>query len=140
MSTPSSLAGSAADTLIGLEKQFWQSMVDEDTDTALGLLDEPALMISAHGSMRFDHAQYRQMAEHGKFVLKDYELSDMEVVFPTEGTAVMSYKVRQVMAPRESRTVAERMEQHMSDASVWTRKDGRWRCVMHTETPAEAAH
>ena len=49
--------------LISLEKKFWQSMVDEDTDTALSMLDEPALMVSSHGAMQFDHAGYRRMAE-----------------------------------------------------------------------------
>ena len=33
-------------TLIELENKFWKSMVDEDTDTALAMLDEPALMVS----------------------------------------------------------------------------------------------
>ena len=43
-------------TLIDLETKFWQSMVDQDTDTAISLLDEPALMVSSHGAMKFDHA------------------------------------------------------------------------------------
>ena len=38
-------------TLVDLETKFWQSMVDEDTDAALAMLTEPALMVSAHGSM-----------------------------------------------------------------------------------------
>ena len=32
--------------LIDLEKKFWQSMVDQDADTAVKLLVEPALMVS----------------------------------------------------------------------------------------------
>ena len=52
-------------TLIDLEKKFWQSMVDQDTDAALKLLEEPALMVSSHGAMKFDHAGYRKMAEQG---------------------------------------------------------------------------
>ena len=52
-------------TLVNLEKKFWQSMVDHKTDVALNLLCEPALMVSSHGAMKFDHAGYRQMADHG---------------------------------------------------------------------------
>jgi len=123
--------------LIELENRFWRSMVDEDTDTALGLLDEPALMVSAHGAMQFDHAGYRQMAEHGSMVVKSFELDDMKVVFPTEDTAVLTYHATQSLAKRgESREV----RQEMNDSSVWTRKGGQWRCVMHTETPAAAQH
>ena len=62
----------AGKDLIALEKKFWQSMVDEDTDTALSMLDEPALMVSPHGAMQFDHAGYRRMAEQGTMVIKSF--------------------------------------------------------------------
>ena len=123
-------------TLIELETKFWQSMVDEDTDTALRLLDEPAVMVSPHGAMQFDHGQYRQMAEHGDKVLKDFELSDMTVVFPTEQTAVLTYRVKQALAERGD---ARLTRQEMADSSVWVCRDGRWLCVMHTETPLDGA-
>lgn len=121
--------------LMDLETKFWQSMVDEDTDTALSMLDEPALMVSEHGAMQFDHAQYRKMAEQGKMVIKSFELSDMNVVFPTDETAVLTYRVKQAMATRGESDV---VSQEMADSSVWTYKDGQWRCVMHTETPLGA--
>ena len=60
--------------LIALEKRFWQSMVDQDAATAVGLLDDSALMVSQHGAMRFDHDGYRRMAEQGTMVLKAFEL------------------------------------------------------------------
>jgi ketosteroid isomerase-like protein len=123
----------SANTLKDLERRFWQSMVDEKTDTALALLDEPALMVSAHGSMKFDHAAYRKMAEQGQKVLKSFELGDMETVFPTDDTAILMYSVKQTMAPREGG--ADSTEE-MVDTSTWVRKDGAWKCVMHTETPA----
>jgi hypothetical protein len=121
--------------LVELETKFWQSLVDEDTDTALSMLDEPALMVSTHGAMQFDHRQYRQMAEQGTMVVKSFELSDMNVVFPTDETAVMTYRVKQALAPRGK---SDLINQEMADSSVWTRKDGEWRCVMHTETPVGA--
>jgi hypothetical protein len=70
-------------TLIDLETKFWQSMVDQDTDTALEMLTEPALMVSSARAMKFDHAGYRKMAEQGSMVLTSFELSDMEVFSPT---------------------------------------------------------
>lgn len=123
----------ADSTLINLEKKFWQSMVDEDTDTALSMLAEPSMMVSAQGAMQFDHAQYRQMAEQGSMVIKSFELSDVNVMFPNDDTAVLTYKVRQAMAER-GEDDAEAVEQLMADSSVWMRKDGEWRCFMHTET------
>ncbi len=121
-------------TLIDLENKFWQSLVDEDTDAALAMLDEPALMVSSHGAMKFDHAAYRQMAEKGPMVLKAYQLSDIDVVFPADDTAILTYRVKQAMAPRGN---GESETQQMDDKSTWVRKRGQWQCVMHTETPLD---
>lgn len=128
MATPSK-------TLMDLEKKFWQSMVDQDTDAALEMLVEPALMVSSHGAMKFDHAGYRKMAEQGSMVLTSFELSNMETVFPNDTTAILSYHVRQEVAPRGS---GDRTEQEMNDTSTWVRTADGWKCVMHTETPAPA--
>ncbi|MEO7547429.1 MAG: nuclear transport factor 2 family protein, partial [Ramlibacter sp.] len=117
-----------------LEKRFWQSMVDEDTDAALTLLDEPALMVSAHGAMQFDHAAYRKMAEQGTMVVKSFDLSDMNVVFPTDDTAVLTYHVKQQVAPRDKKGAG--VAQEMNDSSTWIKVGDSWKCVLHTETPA----
>lgn len=122
--------------LIELEKKFWQSLVDDDADTAIGMLAEPALMVSAHGAMKFDHAAYRKMAEEGTNVLTSYELGDMEVMFPTDDTAILTYRVKQSMGPRGQKSGGPMEE--MADSSTWIRQDGEWRCVMHTETPVDA--
>ena len=120
-------------TLIDLEKKFWQSLVDQDTDSALEILSDPALMVSSHGAMKFDHAGYRQMAEKGPMVLKSFELSDMNVVFPNDTTAVLTYHVKQKMAKRGD---SSGDVQEMNDTSTWIRKGDRWQCVIHTETAA----
>ena len=65
----------ATETLIELETKFWQSMVDQDTDAALQLLHNPALMASAHGAMKFDHVGYRKMAEQGSMVVTAFALA-----------------------------------------------------------------
>ena len=124
-------------TLIDLETRFWQSMVDQDTDTALQLLHQPSLMVSSQGSMKFDHEAYRKMAEQGSMVVTSFELSDVEVVLPTETTAIVTYHVRQAVAPRKGGEVTT---QEMNDSSTWIQVGNDWQCVMHTETEAEAKH
>jgi len=122
-------------TLIDLETKFWQSMVNQDTDAALEMLSEPALMVSSHGAVKFDHAGYRKMAEQGSMIVTSFELSDMEVVFPNDTTAILTYRVKQGVTPRgKGKAVA----QEMNDSSTWIQKGKRWQCVMHTETPVEA--
>lgn len=126
--------------LIELETKFWQAMVDADNDTATGLLAEPALMVSPHGAFQFDHATYRKMADQGPRVVTAFELQDVKVTFPNENTAVLTYRVRQSVAPRDDRAAADTEEMH--DSSTWVRSSGSWKCVIHTETPVatEAAH
>jgi hypothetical protein len=122
--------------LIDLETRFWQSMVDNDADTAVEMLNEPALMVSSHGAMSFDHAAYRRMAAKDSMVLTSFELNDMKVVFPNESTAILTYKVTQGMAPRGQEDRSTKTD--MYDTSTWIRSRDGWHCVMHTETPAKS--
>ncbi len=121
-------------TLIELENKFWQSIVDQDSDTATEMLCEPSLMVSTHGAMKFDHAAYRKMATQGSMVLTSFELSNVDVVFPNDATAIVTYKVKQSMARRGE---AEGTVQEMNDTSTWIQTRGGWRCAMHTETPID---
>ena len=124
----------ASKTLIDLETRFWQSMVDQDTDAALRLLHDPACMATAHGAMKFDHAGYRKMAEEGPMVVTSFAFSDIEIMFPTETTAVMTYRVKQSVAARDD---GNSTTQDMSDTSTWVHLDNRWQCVLHTEAPIQ---
>lgn len=121
-------------TLIDLETKFWQSMVNHDTDGALALLNEPALMVSSHGAMKFDHAGYRKMADQGTMIVTGFKFSDVEVVFPNDSTAIVTYGVKQDV---QTRGKAESVTQDMVDSSTWIQTDAGWRCVMHTESPVE---
>lgn len=121
--------------LIELETRFWQSMVDHDADTAIAMLSEPALMVSQHGAIKFDHKTYRRMTEEGPVELTAFRLRDVDVVFPNDSTAVLTYRVTQDVTERDNgRTTT----QEMADSSTWVMSgDGEWRCVMHTETPVD---
>lgn len=122
--------------IIDLETRFWQAMVDHEIDVALGLLTEPAVMVSGHGALQFNRADYRRMADHGPMVVKSFRFSDMRVVFPNDDTAVLTYQVQQGIAPRGERAT---VHQDMLDSSTWVRMPEGWQCVLHTETP-KAAH
>jgi hypothetical protein len=124
-------------TLQQLERKFWQSLVDKDFATAEGLLANTALMVSTHGCTTFDHATYRQMAKSDSMTLQSFVLGDMNVLMPTDSTAILTYDVKQVIA-RNGEEIGE--EQQMHDTSTWIRRGQAWKCVAHTETPAEKPH
>jgi len=113
-------------------------MVDQDTDSALQLLHDPAMMATAHGAMKFDHAGYRKMAEQGSMVVSAFALSDMEVMLASETTALMTYRVKQTVAAREGDKSGKGTVQEMSDTSTWVYVDKRWQCVLHTESQMDA--
>ena len=115
----------ATKTLIGLETKFWQSMVDQDTDAALQLLHDPSQLASSHGAMKFDHAGYRKMAEQGSMVMTAFALSDIEVLFASETTAVMTYRVKQKVEAREGGKSVKGTVQDMTDTSTWVYVDKR---------------
>src|SRR5262245_60762429 len=110
--------------LIDLETRFWQSMVDHDTETAVAMLNEPALMVSSHGAMQFDHAAYRRMAQKDSMVLTSFELNDMKVVFPDDRTAILTYRVTQGVAPKGQEARSTKTD--MYDTSTWLRSGGAW--------------
>jgi len=122
-----------ANTIIDLETKFWQSMVDNDTDTALAMLCEPSLMVSSKGAMKFGHDDYRRMAKRDDMKIQSYQLSDMQVVFPNDDTAVVTYHARHTLTERGG---SAPKTQEMNDSSTWIRDGKDWKCVMHTETPA----
>ena len=116
-------------------------MVDQDTDAALQLLHDPAQMASSHGAMKFDHAGYRKMAEQGSMVVTAFSLSDIEVLCPSETTAVMTYRVKQTVAERDGGKNGKNGKsttQDMFDTSTWICVNKRWQCVLHTESQMEA--
>ena len=119
-------------TLIDLETKFWQSMVDQDIAAALQLLHDPACIATAHGAMKFDHVGYQKMAEQGSMIVTSFALSDVEVMFPTDTTAVLTYRVKQSVRARDG---GQSITQDMSDTSTWVHLGNRWQCVLHTESP-----
>ena len=91
-------------------------------------------MANAHGAMKFDHAGYRKMAELGLMIVTSFALSDVDVTFPTETTAVLTYRVKQSVGARDG---GQSTTQDMVDTSTWLHLDNRWQCVLHTESSME---
>ena len=112
-----------------LEREFWQALVERDVETSTRLLAPEALMVSAHGTLRFDPDQYAKMLTDPKHGLLDYELSDMDVLSAGDDIAIATYRAHQKMQ-MDGRV----MEQDVVDSSTWVRMEGGWKCVAHTET------
>ncbi|WP_449446915.1 nuclear transport factor 2 family protein [Thermomonas brevis] len=112
-----------------LETAFWQSIVDGQPQVATGLLTEPALMVSAHGALSFDHDTYIRMTEKPPYRLVSFALSDFRVLFPREDVAIATYK-----ADQEIEHAGEKTHMPAVESSTWLKRDGEWKCVAHTES------
>ncbi|MFD1709469.1 nuclear transport factor 2 family protein [Ottowia sp. GY511] len=118
-----------------LEHAFWQTIVDGRHQEGAAMLTEPAVMVMGRGAMRFDHAQYLQMAGQADAAIEKFALSDVEVLLPTDDVAVITYKVQRTMKPAGGQPA----EMATVDSSTWVRQGGQWLCAVHTESMAPAA-
>jgi len=114
--------------LVTLEKQFWQAMVDRDTDAALRLTNDPCIVAGAQGVSRISKEKFGEMMKTGDWTLHKFELRDVEVEQLTDDVAIIGYKVREELTVGGEPVVME-----AADASTWVRENGNWLCALHTE-------
>jgi ketosteroid isomerase-like protein len=124
----------STDTIVKLEKAFWQSMKDKDANKAMRMIAEECLITGPMGSMKINPQKYKKMTEDGQWELEHFEFSDVNVIFPNEDTSVIAYKVRQ-----KGTMKGGPMDLQCADSSTWVREGREWKCALHTETILENA-
>ena len=122
------------DTIVGLEKTFWQSMVDKDADKAMTMIADECLITGPMGTMRSDPEDYKRMTEVGDWELDKFEFSDVQVIFPADDTAIIAYKVHQTGTMKD-----QPMDLNCADSTTWVRDGDDWKCALHTATVLENA-
>ncbi len=122
----------AREEIVGLEKKFWQSMVDKDPETAMTMIADESLVTGPMGTMKIDPAKYGEMTREGNWTLDSFTFKDVDVVFPSDDIAVIAYTVHQ------KGTMGDKpMDMHCADASTWVKDNGSWKCALHSETMLE---
>ena len=124
----------STDTIVKLEKTFWQSMVDKDADKAMTMIADECLITGPMGTMRSDPEDYKRMTEVGDWELDKFEFSDVQVIFPADDTAIIAYKVHQTGTMKD-----QPMDLNCADSTTWVRDGDEWKCALHTETILENA-
>ena len=119
--------------LIGLEKKYWSAMEKRDLNSAIELTDFPCLVAGPHGSRLVDQAQFTEMFNSNEKSTLSAEIQgEPQVRILSENSAVIAYKVRSKMTSPEKNETLDAV-----DTSTWVRKNGRWTCAHHTETPLQ---
>ena len=119
-------------TIIDLEKKFWETMVSKDADAATDMMAKTSIVTGPQGVSQISRGDFGKMMEEGKWTLDSYKFSDVQVIFPNEATAVIGYKVKQ-----KGMMDGKPYDVEAADASTWTKSGEEWLCVMHSETTLE---
>ena len=117
-----------ATELLDLEQQYWQAMKEKDVDAAMRLTDEECIITGAQGVARVSRQGLSDMLKNAPYTLHDFELKDEQVSELKDDVAILAYKVHE-----ELTVDGKPVKLDAADTSTWVRRDGRWRCALHTE-------
>lgn len=119
----------ANDELMQLERQYWEALKNKDPKTAIQLSDDPCLLTGSQGYGSYNSKQLGAMMNDGRYELRDFRIeNDPEVQMIGNDIAIVAYRVHEDLMV-EGKPVSV----DAADASTWVRKDGQWRCALHTE-------
>ena len=114
--------------LVGLEKKYWQAIIDKDFESALALTDDPCIVTGAQGVASIGRKEFEGMMKSDQWTLNKFELDDIQVRMLGDDTAVVAYKVKEEMTVE-----GKPLSLEAADSSTWVRKNGTWVCALHTE-------
>jgi hypothetical protein len=117
--------------LIELERKFWQTMKDKDTEGALRLTNDPCIVTGAQGVSRIDRQTFAKLMTGATWTLHDFAFDKIEVAQLSEDVAVIGYRVREKLTVEGKPVTLD-----AADSSTWVKKDGEWLCAVHTEAVA----
>jgi uncharacterized protein (TIGR02246 family) len=119
--------------LVETEQRFWDAMKSKDGEAAAELTDDGCIVVGAQGVSAIDRASMRKMTEGGKWELQQFTFNEKtrQVRFISDDVAIVGYTVSERIVVEE-----KTLQFDANDSSVWVRRDGEWRCALHTESLA----
>ena len=114
--------------IIDLETRFWQSLKDKDVPTAQRMIADQSFSTGPSGITPMDPQKFGQLMREAPWTLDKFEFSDVDVIFPTNDVAVITYKVHQT-----GEMEGKPMDMNAADSTVWARDGESWKCALHTE-------
>jgi uncharacterized protein (TIGR02246 family) len=119
--------------LVETEQRFWDAMKNKDGKAAAELTDNGCIVVGAQGVSAIDRKSMGKMTEGGKWELQQFTFNEKtrQVRFISDDVAIVGYTVSERIVV-EGKT----LQFDANDSSVWVRRDGEWRCALHTESLA----
>ena len=119
--------------LLANEKRFWDAMKAKDGRQAARMTDDGCIIVGAQGVSSVDAPTMEKLTAEGGWELEQYAFDEhnAKVRFIGDDIAIVAYKVNErVVIDGSSLPI------NANDASVWVKRDGEWRCALHTESLA----
>jgi hypothetical protein len=119
--------------LVEVERRFWNAMKEKDASTASELTDDQCVVVGAQGVSAIDAKTMAKLTAEGTWELEHYSFDDQarQIRFLTDDIAIVAYPVTERVVVDGATLPIE-----ANDSSVWVRRDGQWRCALHTESLA----
>lgn len=117
--------------LLALENRYWNAIKQKDAGVAVSLSDDPCLVIGAQGVGEIDRGSLAKMMEAANYELKDFTLGNVRLRRLADDVVALAYEVDERLTV-EGQSVGLKAY----DLSIWTKRDGEWVCVIHSESPA----
>lgn len=117
--------------LRAVEQRYWDAVQRKDADEAIELSDDACIVVGAQGVGSIDREQLGKMLQQASYELTRYSFDDkqFQVRQIADDVAVVAYAVQEDLVVDGK---PESLEAY--DASVWVKRDGKWRCALHTES------
>ena len=118
-------------TLLDLERRFWDAMKTKDAMSAERMTDDGCIVVGAQGVSSIDRQTMGKLTTEGKWELEHYDIEDKkaQVRFVGDDVAIVAYPVTERVV-----VDGQRVPLAANDASVWVRRNGEWLCALHTES------
>ena len=120
---------SSKQTIIDLERSFWDTMISKDAKKATALVATKLVMTGAQGVSAIERNAFAGMMGGASWELHDYALADVTVIFPKADVAVIGYTVTEHVS-----VDGKPVELRAADSSVWVHQGDQWLAVLHTES------
>ncbi|HEV7238617.1 MAG TPA: nuclear transport factor 2 family protein [Thermoanaerobaculia bacterium] len=95
------------------------------------LTDDDCIVTGAQGVARISRQALGDMLKNAPYTLHDFELKGEQVQQLKDDVAILAYTVHE-----ELTVDGKPVKLDAADTSTWIRRDGRWRCALHTEAIA----
>jgi hypothetical protein len=114
-----------------LERRYWDAVQRKDADEAMALSDESCVVVGAQGVGAIDRERLGKMLKAASYELTQYTFDDKQFQCReiSEGVVAVAYPVREELIVDGKPQTLEAF-----DASVWVKREGAWRCALHTES------